>query len=384
MPLIILVTILGCGVENRINWSTKDEWRSSTLRGGPVCYVHQLDESMGASHTFVVPDALVEPFNDTLNGIVESNNGSTEITLIPEITFLDFKKDSCGVEDHDMSINGSCVPHLPQAGTKHIEDYDPTGTWQGLGLNRLKVPFFYYSLVWGIYKLTFLPIHWPDRILKCATGGFMKEPVFKLFMTPYFERLTKATDIISKLGACFRYVMLPNTLLKPLITMGYVEECPGLYHYIMDMYLGQVIYFWCFSDLMFTGFLFVLGHTLYHNSVIGSWCYSLYKVWWFITTPIAFILFIADIIITSDMRFWRGFTLTLLANFTFDIELRLTFFVDLTQALGSVVFILDTVQLVVLILCLVCPKCGQKVPVVKQWIKDDEEAEEEEDKGLLG
>jgi len=256
---------------------------------------------------------------------------------------------------------------------------------QGLGINRFKVPLCYYALVWGTYKLLFLPIHWPDRILRFATGGSLgKEPVFKLLMQPYFERLTKATDITSKIGALFRYVMLPSSLLLPLMTIGHGEECPGLYHYVMDLYLGQVIYFWCFFDLALVAVLFLIGQTVYRNSVIGSWGYTLYKMWWYVTTPVAFILCIADMLITMDTRFWRGLFYAFNLTIHLDVELSLTLVVDLAQALGAACFFLDTLQLVVLILCLVCPKCGQRVPIVKKWIKDDEDAEHEEEKGLLG
>lgn len=46
--------------------------------------------------------------------------------------------------------------------------------------------------------------------------------------------------------------------------------------------------------------------------------------------------------------------------------------------LGKIVIALDTLQIVVLILTFMCPKCGYRLPVVGVYMKQDDEADEEE------
>merc|ERR1712032_576247 len=214
--------------------------------------------------------------------------------------------------------------------------------------------------------------------------GF-KEPVFKLLMQPYFEQMTKVMDAISKIGATFRYMMLPNALLMAIATMGHVPECNDLYFYVMDMYLGQIIYFWCLFDLVLTALLFLFFQVVYQNRVIGTWAYTIYKVWWFLSTPLTFVLFIADLCFVVDLAFWRGIYFSIVLAFNFEFRLSFFLVVDITQLAAELNAILDTLQIVILILGLVCPKCGGRLPVVGKWIKEDElEDQGEEDTVLLG
>lgn len=61
--------------------------------------------------------------------------------------------------------------------------------------------------------------------------------------------------------------MLPSSFI-----LREVDECPGLYCYVMDLYLGQTIHFWCFFDLVFAAVFFALTicRTIYIYRVIGT------------------------------------------------------------------------------------------------------------------
>merc|ERR1719401_178822 len=127
--------------------------------------------------------------------------------------------------------------------------------------------------------------------------------------------------------------------------MGHLDACDDLYFYVQDMFLGQIIYFWCFVDLVLVAVLFLFFQTLYRNHVIGTWAYTIYKVWWYLTTPVAFLLFLADVFFTMDVRFWRGIYFAIVLTFNFNIRYSLFLVVDFAQLCAKVCVLLDIVQI---------------------------------------
>lgn len=53
--------------------------------------------------------------------------------------------------------------------------------------------------------------------------------------------------------------------------------------------------------------------------------------------------------ITMDLMFWRGMYFAFVLTFKREVKLSLTFVLDLAQALGAACFLLDTLQLMVLV-----------------------------------
>merc|ERR1719436_2139556 len=130
--------------------------------------------------------------------------------------------------------------------------------------------------------------------------------------------------------------------------MGMVEGCDDMVYYTMDQWIPCLVYLWCVADLMLVVVLFALGHAAFEGRLIGLCFYRIYKIFWFLTTPVAFLLWMFDIISTLA---WPTLVISL------QIELSLKFIFSLAGLLGTVVVMFDTLQIAVLILTVICPKC---------------------------
>jgi hypothetical protein len=365
VPIVVLVLLFGCSVENRINWTTQESWRAKWWdRAGPVCYVHRLNHGLNKNFTFKLPDQLAAPLNNTINNIVTNLGANGSLTF--NQTWFVIEKDVCGITIPTKGLDDEGCSVGPEEAFHHSED----GTD---GLNGFKLPFVYYTLVWAVYKLVFMPIHWPDRLARRFTGNQYGEPMFKIMTQPHYRWCTGPMEIISKIGALFRYNMLPNSMLVPLATLNHVNGCEEYYYYRMDHLLAKVIYWWCIIDFMTVLGAVAFGHTIYSGKCIGSCLYKLYRFQWLLSLPIAFFLWLWDLINVFEWRFWKGIMLALDVVIDCQFDFTFTFVVDVAEMLACVVVFLDTLTLIIMILSLVCPKLGLRLPIVGEFLRQDME-----------
>lgn len=355
IPMIIIVCVLGCKLENLFNESTTEQWHSTFARSGPMCFVHHLNRDI-YNVSFRVPQWM--------RNITEKIDDNSVEFINEQI--LEIEEDSCGIS---KDVDGQCVvgEKVENGGLKHHVRLEHATA----GLNQGKIPFVYYSLVWAVYKLVFIPaVNWPDRLMRRITGVPTAQPVLKLLMMPY-NRMLGREWTLSKMGAVIRYSMLPNVLITPLITMSYDPDCRGFFHYTMDSVFSQAIYYFCVVDLLIGTTLFILGYTYYEGKIIDKWFYTAYKCWWWAVLFPLILLSMFDAFLVFDHRKWLGWKLVLKITLSikFTVESATTF----CELCSMVVTTLDITQFVIMIMTLLCPKCAHKIPILRDWVKEDEE-----------
>jgi len=221
-------------------------------------------------------------------------------------------------------------------------------------LNHL--PYLGPCLVWAIYKLTFLPVHPIDRIALAVAGNPVPgpEPVFKLLTEPNFQTCHGVMGAFVTVFKIFRYSLLPNALLVPLLSIGRHPDCENWIYYDIDTWFGKTIYYWCVYDFMVSVGAYIFGKTVLNGVLVGTWKYRLYKSYWFMTTLWPFWLFWADFISLFNWKFWEGIALSLKVIMTFNLNVDFT--VDFVQWLGTMNLVLDSLTFTIMVLSLLLPK----------------------------
>jgi len=236
--------------------------------------------------------------------------------------------------------------------------------------------------VWAVYKLVFMPVQWPDRLKRRITGDPTAQPVLKLLMMPY-SKTFPCIHYLNRIGGAIRYVILPNVLITPLVTMSYDPDCRVFFHYTMDRVFSQGIYYWCVADLLIVMVLCVLVHVRFEGKILDRCFYRAYKCWWYATLPSLILLSMLDAFMVFDHRKWLGWQLVL--KITLEIKFTVENATTFCELCSMVVTALDVTSLVIIILTLLCPQCLEKIPILKDWVADDEEvaaAEQWEKEGL--
>lgn len=231
----------------------------------------------------------------------------------------------------------------------------------GLGWH---IPFITHSFVWALFKLLFLPVYPIDRIARNVfrCHGEHPEPVFKLLTEPYFlGNVEVVSGCVVAIFKYVRYIMLPNSLIIPLLTMrvGIADdECQHFLSY-KHGWVARGVYLWLIFDIVKALFLWMVGMTYYRQKIVGTWGYWVYKVLWFCTSWIPVWLFVVDQLSTLDLRFWSGWSIVFKKVLT--IHFDSTMSIDVIRLLGQAVVMLDCVSFTVMIVFIVY-KAGTVAP----------------------
>merc|ERR1711879_576672 len=125
-------------------------------------------------------------------------------------------------------------------------------------------------------------------------------------------------------------------------------KCPHLLYYDMDSKFAWLIYLWTIFDLLTVFALFVVFKTVYGGKVLHTYLYMTHRVLWLASTIFCLFLFIADLVVIFNLRFWDGLAILLKLVLTFDFSFNAT--IDFVQLLATVNIILDVLQLLIMIL----------------------------------
>jgi len=361
-------------------------------RSGPTCFVNELDGPLlngtqldrindWANRTFW---PIIDRINQSLAGsncnLTESGNRKCDV--FDYGTLVHFPVDHCGItEDCKIEMDEAGEPTL-----NPVDDGMPTLA----GLTRWRIPLVSYSALWALYKFVFLPFHPIDRAYRIAMGNPTPppQPVFKLLTEPYFEGCGKPVNFfmnkVSMVGKIIRYSLLPNSLLLPIITLRSRRKCPGYVHYTYDKFLGGFIYYFIVLDLIHVLVMYVLGITVKGGKCIKTLPYRCHKLWWFLSLNVAVILWVADLFIVLNFRFWEGIHLQIRLFFTIALNPNIT--VDFLQLLGTASIFFDGLQFTIMVLSILCPFVLKKVPGFRDLMKDDmaNAPEGDESQQLLG
>jgi len=350
IPLVLIVTVLGCYVEHQIKRTKLTSWKATWNRPGPTCWVHELDEDLINPDIQKISNFLNStfyPFTHQINEELQKSKhckpnarNHSECNFFNLPSWLNFEVDYCGITE-------MCAVQ-----DEKVIKQDEKGYF-GLAW---RLPFVPFSLVWAIYKLVFLPFYPIDRIANFLQGypHPMPEPVFKLLTEPFSTRCALFMNMCAKVGKVIRYSLLPNTMMLPLFTMSKRRSCSKYIFYDMDTMFGAFIYAYVLVDLIAVIVGYIIGKFII-GECIQSWKYRLYKVYWYFSLWVSIILWIIDIVFTFDARFWKGLFLWLDMTFVFDPNL--SFAIDVCRKLLGLNMLLDYFQLVILILSIVLPRC---------------------------
>ncbi|CAK0863811.1 unnamed protein product [Prorocentrum cordatum] len=106
--------------------------------------------------------------------------------------------------------------------------------------------------------------------------------------------------IVSKV---IRFSLLPNTLILPLTSMRFVEQCRDKYIiYSQDVSIGFWVYCWLLADLVTMIILYVVAKTVLGGQALSKMWYRCYKTISIFTTLIALNLFFFDLICCFKLR----------------------------------------------------------------------------------
>mmetsp|Transcript_47887 Transcript_47887/g.95233 ORF Transcript_47887/g.95233 Transcript_47887/m.95233 type:complete len:479 (-) Transcript_47887:236-1672(-) len=375
IPILIVVAILGSWVELSLVATKHETWVAGVWRGGPTCYVNELDGPLlNSTRLDWLSDWLNEtmyPFINAINKSLENSsnvteNGNRRVYFWESKTFLHFPIDHCGITDN-CSVEDDPGDEMYPVGS---EPY---------GLAYWRIPYVTYSLLWAVYKFVFLPFHPVDRFYRMVSGKASEhpEPVFKLLTEPYFSsklcggdggKVNKGLNIVSMVGKIIRYSLLPNSLLLPVITLRSRRECPHLIAYTMDSKMGGIIYFWILTDLVTVFAVYVLGIAK-GGKCIATCFYRAYKFIWFSGLGIALTLFIIDFILVFNWNFLAGLRLQLRLFFTIVLSPNLT--INFLQVLGFASIFFDSLQFTIMVMSFLCPHLLKRVPGMAGLLKDD-------------
>lgn len=156
----------------------------------------------------------------------------------------------------------------------------------------------------------------------------------------------------AKVGKVFRYSLLPNSIMLPLLSMSKRSRCSKYIFYEMDTLFAAVIYGYVLFDLILVFAAYIIGKCVV-GGCIKTCKYRLYKAYWYVSLWISIFLFIADLLWVFDIRFWQGLFSWL--DFTFVFDPHLNFAIDIVKKLLGVNMMLDYIQLMILVLTMVLP-----------------------------
>lgn len=342
VPLVLLVFVFGTMVERKVKASTMATWR------GPACFSHKLD---------------IDTWNDINNSWVKFGRSISEearhtVTELIQNTsleqFCDNGTHKCEVKIFDSSDYGlNFTTAADTCGIKPISpgvcDVDPELPRQdGMGLGW-HIPYITHSFVWALFKILFLPVYPIDRIARniCACHGDHPEPVFKLLTEPYFlggiEAVSQYVVLIFKY---IRYILLPNSLIMPLLSMEVDDRCHHFLYY-KHSWIARGVYLWLVFDIVHAFILWFVGMTHYKQRLVGTYGYWFYKIIWFCMSWIPFWFFLIDQLSVIDLRFWMGWNLVFKKVLT--IHFDFTISIDLVRLLGHATVMLDCVSFSVMI-----------------------------------
>lgn len=379
IPILFMVATLGSYVEYKLIKRDHETWVAPLWRAGPTCVVNQLDEPL-LNNTRL--DWLNGKLNKTLYPIIHrinqslensssniTENGNRRFYFADWGTLVHFKVDHCGITD-------DCRLEKDESGNNVLEEMNE-GEKTFSALSKWRVPLLTYSLLWAVYKFVFLPFHPVDRAFRLvmgsqASGGPPPEPIFKLLTEPFFSESCPGAFVFNKvsmIGKIIRYSMLPNSLLLPIISLRSVEKCDKYIHYTYDTYLGGFIYFFILVDLVSVFGMYIIGITVKGGKCISTPLYRCYKTIWFLSLFTAITLFISDLFIVLNMRFWEGIRIQFRLFFT--IVLSPNYSLDILQVLGSVSIFFDALQFTIMIFSFLCPHLLKRVPGMAGLMKDE-------------
>jgi len=379
IPLIIIVGICGCFIENRLFVITTEQWRAHIYRDGPTCYVHRIRAGLQGGNTsfdLPIPDSISESVQSMFNHSVSTLCGGNSTDCTYAWQPVDIPKDHCDIK-RVISVNSEGVANASRC-TVGDEDGSQHTKFEGkemtTGLIQRKVPYVYFTMLWTIYKLVFLPTFWPDRLVRLAMRLAGRDahslPVFKILVEPRPQQKIVPPSLF-KIGKAFRYSMLPNNLIVPLMTMNHLKGCDDMIHYTMDRFFSVPIYCFCIFELVL-----VLGCTAVgYAKALGPRCmqsppYMCYVCYRICTTPLVILVFVIDFFLVMDLRFWRGLVLGFKFLFSIEVSLTFTFTCNFVSILATTVALLDFWTLVIMILPMVAPVCASKIPIVGKYITD--------------
>lgn len=379
IPFIIIAGIIGSVVELKIVDLTKDTdlWYrglGTVVAYGAQCVVHRAnyqnlivstDDSEQATSILQVLDKATQPLTDAWNATAHKvaanctdGPNRTHCDLLPGGPLVNWSwaDDFCGVEYDNLT--GEC--RAPQAGFvyKHTSADDENSGWAGV---TKMIPYVPHALVWMIFKLLFIPGYYVDRIHRYAVGTDPPpEPMLKILAEPTCTEDGKCGSLgpkFSKLGIvskAVRFSLLPNTMILPLTSMRFVEQCRQEYIiYSANTTVGFALYCWLVFDLVQIVLLYATGLTVFKGRALNQMWYRCYKVHSVTLTIVALSFFIFDLCVCLRWKFWLG--LEVLLSFSLNIDSTWGFSLDFAKTVASVVVMLDGVQFTILVMSLLCP-----------------------------
>jgi len=386
IPFIIIAGVLGSVVEIKIGLVTEKSWYRGFWKTGPECVVHQADyDKLIVSTTdndklsAVVDkiDSVFKPVVDKVNSTayrvsnctsvrVNANLTATRCDLLNGPLFnFSFSQDMCGVE-----FNGQGCSSNEELGQilEPVEEGDSVGVMK-------TIPYVPYALIWMIFKLVWIPGYYIDRIARLAAGsGPPPEPMLKLISEPTCDKTGKCgamgppLTILGIVSKVIRFSLLPNTLILPLTSMRFVEQCRDKYIiYSQDVSIGFWVYCWLLADLVTMIILYVVAKTVLGGQALSKMWYRCYKTISIFTTLIALNLFFFDLICCFKLRFWQGIAIILQLVFTLNLSFDVT--LDIAKTVANAVVFFDALQFIIMIMSILCPKMLARAPV-PEWLQE--------------
>jgi len=388
VPFIILAGLLGSVVEVKIGMSTtsSDTWTRGFTGPGPECVVHKADYNKLLADTrdndklSAVTDALDNAFsvprgwiNKTAHDLAtcttlldeQTNRTVTRCDLFggPLVDYVFEAPDNCNIEWDNVSKQ--CI--MTMDGLALADKDELVGVAQ-----NFYVP---YALIWMIFKLVWIPGYYIDRAARLASGdGPPPEPMMKLISEPTCDKTGKcgqAGTVFSVLGTIskvIRFSLLPNTLILPLTSVRFIEQCRDEYIiYTQDTSWGFWIYCWLMFDLITTVGMYAAAQTVMGGKALGTMWYRCYKMVAIWPTMIALSFFFADLACCFSLRFWVGLRILLQLIFTLNLTFNVT--LDIAKTVANTVIFFDILQFTIMIMSLLCPKLLAKAPV-PEWLQE--------------
>lgn len=353
VPLIIVVMLLGTVVERKINEATITSWKRASWF--EQCFVHQIDMEKWESESgdlYQIQQNVTNKIKDFFEHSFAANNtvcplqedGTTfkcerhvfgtlelERTYYCDIQVPETKGGECSADGGDSKLV--------------VDDYERGIRWH--------IPGVPHSFMWGVFKLLFLPVFPLDLLaLRLSKEDPPPEPVFKLLTSPGFSSAKVQTALapVIVVFRYIRYILLPNMLIMPLLTMEVPPKCEDWLIYKFAGRLGQIVYVWLVFDITKTMLIYALGKTVGKSRLVGHWPYRFYKAFWFGVCWIPIWFFVLEQLFISDFNvwhMWRGLRISLDIRLSFNFNWA--FDVSFVKMLGSVMVTLDVLNLLVVI-----------------------------------
>jgi len=380
VPFILAAGLLGSVVELRIRAVAEDTWYRGFFGLGPECVVHKADygelraEIDDLSALMKKLDGLLFPVESGLNKSLQkiASNCTTEHNITScdllngPILNYSFAPDNCYVEYDET--RGRCTSESELSERPGMEH-------ESGGLVRsLYVP---YAFVWMLFKLIWLPGHYIDRAARLAAGGSgpTPEPILKLISEPTCDRLGWCGRCADKLGILgsvskvIRFSLLPNTLILPLTSIRYVQQCQGEYIiYSHNASFGFGVYAWLLFEVVTMLILYVAAQTVLGGKALGTKWYGMYTFFSFVRTVVALNMYFFDLVCCFSWRFWEGLSVILQLAFTLDFTANVTF--DIAKTVANTVVVLDYLQFTIMVWSFLCPRLLARLPVpacLREW-----------------